>query len=152
MPTDRKIVLYYAPQTRAGGTLRLLEELNAPYEVRVLDLKKGEQRQPAYLAVNPMGKVPAIVHGDALITEQVAIFIYLADLFPAAGLAPALDDPLRGPYLRWLFFYGSAFEPAISDKFAKLTPNERSSPYGSYEAVIKTITDQLAKEIGRAHV
>jgi glutathione S-transferase len=146
MPTDRKIVLYYAPQTRAGGTLRLLEELNAPYEVRVLDLKKGEQRQPAYLAVNPMGKVPAIVHGDALITEQVAIFIYLADLFPAAGLAPALDDPLRGPYLRWLVFYAACFEPALVDKSANREPMPPSrSPYGDFETTFKTLTDQLAK-------
>ena len=71
-----------------------------PYDLRVLNMKAGEQRQPNYLAVNPMGKVPAIKHGEALITEQVAIYIYLADLFPEAGLAPPIGDPRRGPYLR----------------------------------------------------
>ena len=97
MSADRKVVLYHAPNTRSSGTMVLLEELGAPYELHVLDMKAGEQRDPAYLAINPMGKVPAIRHGDALITEQVAIYIYLADLFPEAGLAPPIGDPLRGP-------------------------------------------------------
>ena len=74
-------------------------------------MKAGEQRQPAYLAINPLGKVPAIQHGGALVTEQVAICIYLSDLFPQAGLTPAPGDPLRGPYLRWIAYYGSSFEP-----------------------------------------
>ena len=89
MSIDRKIVLYHAPNTRSSIALTLLEEIGAPYELEAIDIKAGEQRQPAYLAVNPMGKVPAVKHGDALITEQVAIFLYLADLFPEAGLAPA---------------------------------------------------------------
>src|SRR5882762_8738833 len=116
MSTDRPLTLHHSPNTRSSGTLTLLEELGAPYRLHVLDMKAGEQRQPAYLAVNPMGKVPAIRHGDALITEQVAVFLYLADLFPKAGLAPAIGDPLRGPYLRWMVYYGSCFEPAVVDK------------------------------------
>ena len=88
MSASRDITLFHSPHTRSSGTLVLLEELGAPYDLHVLDLKAGEQRQPAYLAVNPMGKVPAILHGDALVTEQVAMFLYLADLFPEAGLAP----------------------------------------------------------------
>ena len=82
----------------------------------------GENRAPAYLAINPLGKVPAIVHDGAVVTEQVAIYIYLADLFPAAGLAPAIGDKLRGPYLRWLAFYGAAFEPALVDKHLRARP------------------------------
>ena len=85
--SDDRITLYYSPQTRATGTRVLLEELGAPYDLHVLNMKAGEQRQPAYLAVNPLGKVPAIRHGEALVTEQVAIYIHLADLFPKAGLA-----------------------------------------------------------------
>lgn len=131
--------------TRSSGAVVLLEELKADYELKVLNMKANEQRGAAYLAVNPMGKVPAITHNGALITEQGAIYAYLGDLYPEAGLTPAIGDPLRGPYLRWLFFYGSAFEPAITDKMNKLVPLERASPYGSYEAVIKTVTDQLAK-------
>ena len=97
MTSKDRITLYYSPQTRATGTRVLLEELGAPYDLHVLNMKAGEQRQPAYLAVNPLGKVPVIRHGEALVTEQVAIYIYLADLFPEAGLTPALDDPSRGP-------------------------------------------------------
>ena len=91
-----KLVFYHAPNTRSTATRILLEELGAPYELAPIDMKKGEQRQPAYLAVNPMGKVPAIVHDGALVTESVAIFIYLADAFPAARLAPAIGERNRG--------------------------------------------------------
>ncbi|HYZ24961.1 MAG TPA: glutathione S-transferase N-terminal domain-containing protein, partial [Rhodopila sp.] len=80
------ITLFHAPNSRSSATLMLLEELGAPYELKVLNLKAGEQRQPGYLSINPMGKVPAIRHGDALITEQVAIMLYLGDLFPEGGL------------------------------------------------------------------
>jgi len=80
MPTKQSITLFHAPQSRSSGALALLEELHAPYSIHALNMKTGEQRQSPYLAVNPMGKVPAILHGDALITEQVAIGIYLADL------------------------------------------------------------------------
>ena len=99
MPTAA-VTLYHSPNTRSSGTLTLLEELGMPYELKVLDMKAGEQRQPPYLAVNPMGKVPAIRHGEAVVTEQGAIYLYLADRWPQAGLAPPIGDPLRGPYLR----------------------------------------------------
>jgi len=95
MGFDRHIVFFHCPNSRAGGVRILLEELGADYEMRVLSLKAGQQRAPDYLAVNSMGKVPAIVHGEALITEQPAVYLYLADLYPEAGLAPGLQDPLR---------------------------------------------------------
>jgi glutathione S-transferase len=110
-----RVTFFHAPQSRSGGTRALLEELGADYDLHPLNLKNGEQRQSAYLAINPMGKVPAIRHGDALITEQPAVYIYLADLYADAALAPPIGDPLRGPYLRWLVFYGSCFEPAVTD-------------------------------------
>jgi len=75
MTADRRVTLYHSPNTRSSGTLLLLEELGAPYDLHLLDMKAGEQRQPDYLAVNPMGKVPAIRHGDAIVTEQVAIYL-----------------------------------------------------------------------------
>ena len=101
---DRELTLYHAPNTRSTGTLILLEELGVPYRLEIVNLKTGAQHEPAYLAVNPMGKVPALKHGDALVTEQVAVYLYLADLFPKAKLAPAIDDPLRGPYLLGMRF------------------------------------------------
>ena len=145
MTTGRHVTFFHAPQSRSAGALVLLEELGADYELHVLDLKKGEQRQPAYLAINPMGKVPAIRHEGALITEQGAVYAYLADLYPEAGITPAIGDALRGPYLRWLFYYGSSFEPALIDRSLKREPAPpATSPYGDYETMLKTLTDQLA--------
>jgi glutathione S-transferase len=145
MTASDRITLYYSPQSRATGARVLLEELGAPYELHVLNMKAGEQRRPAYLAINPLGKVPAIRHGEALVTEQVAVFIYLADLFPQAGLTPALDDPRRGPYLRWIAYYGSSFEPALIDKSMKREAAPvQQSPYGDYDAVLATLESQLA--------
>jgi glutathione S-transferase len=139
------IVFYHSPNTRSVGTRILLEELGAPYELKALNMKAGEQRQADYLAVNPMGKVPAIRHGDALVTEQVAIFIYLADLFPEAGLAPAIGDPQRGPYLRWTAFYGSCFEPAVVDKALKREPAPPAMcSYGDFDTMLKTLVDLLS--------
>ncbi|WP_198116366.1 glutathione S-transferase family protein [Massilia rhizosphaerae] len=138
------LTLFHAPNSRSGAARILLEELGVPYDLHVLNLKKNEQRAPDYLAVNPMGKVPAVRHGDALVTEQPAVFIYLADLFPEAGLAPAPHDPLRGPYLRWLTFYGSSFEPAITDLAMKREPTPpMMCPYGDYDTMLATLTAQL---------
>ena len=141
-----RVTFFHAPQSRSGGTRALFEELGVDYDLHVLNLKNGEQREPAYLAINPMGKVPAIRHGDALITEQPAVFIYLADLYPEAKLAPPLGDPLRGPYLRWLVYYGSCFEPAVVDKSMQREPAPPSTcGYGDYDTMLKTLVDQLEK-------
>jgi glutathione S-transferase len=123
-----------------------LEELAAPYQLHVLNMKIGEQRQAEYLAVNPLGKVPAIRHHGEVVTEQVAIFIYLADAFPQMGLAPALDSRLRGPYLRWMVYYAACFEPGLMDRALKREPAPRvSSPYGDFESMLANITDVIGK-------
>jgi glutathione S-transferase len=137
-------IFYHSPQTRSSSVLVLLEELDAPYKLRDLNFKTGAQRQPDYLAVNPLGKVPAIVHNGALVTELGAVFIYLADAFPQKQLASAIGDPLRGPYLRWLVFYGSAFEPAVMDRYMKKEPPRSTSAYGDFEGVMSLINEQLA--------
>ncbi|HEX9447334.1 MAG TPA: glutathione binding-like protein [Dongiaceae bacterium] len=142
---DRQIDFYHAPNTRSGGTLMLLEELEASYDLHLLDIKAGEQRLPAYLAINPMGKVPAIRHGDVVVTEQVAVFLYLAELYPEAGLSPALGDPLRGGYLRWMAFYAGCFEPALLDKaLQRAAPPTSSAGYGDYETMMQTLIGQLS--------
>jgi len=146
MTSDRQVTLYHSPNTRSSGALILLEELGADYRLHVLNMKQSEQRAPEYLAINPMGKVPAVKHGDAIVTEQVAVFLYLADLYPEAGITPAIGDPLRGPYLRWMAFYGSCFEPAVVDRAQKREPApQATSPYGDFDTMFKTLTDQLAK-------
>jgi glutathione S-transferase len=146
MAANGTITFFHSPNTRSSGVRVLLEELGAPYELRAINMKAGEQRKPAYLAINPMGKVPAILHRGGLVTEQVAIFIYLADLFPQAKLAPGLDDALRGPYLRWLVYYGSCFEPAVVDRAMKREPGQLAMvPYGDYDTMLNALTGQLAK-------
>ncbi len=146
MSDDDRVTLYYNPQSRAVGTRILLEELGAPYDVSLIDFTDGRQMATDFVAVNPMGKVPTIVHRGAVVTEQVAITIYLADAFPAAGLAPAIGDPLRGPYLRWIAFQGSCFEPAVVDRAMKReAPPRAMSPYADADTAIGTVLDQVAR-------
>ncbi|MCY1289273.1 Glutathione S-transferase GST-6.0 [compost metagenome] len=143
---NRQVTLYHCPYTRSTGALTLLEELGADYQLHVMNMKAGEQRKPEFLAINPMGKVPTLTHGDAVVTEQVSVYLYLADLYPEAKLAPPLGDPLRGPYLRWMVFYGSCFEPAVVDRVQKRAPiPEARSPYGDFDSVMRTLIGQLQK-------
>jgi glutathione S-transferase len=145
MTQPDRVTFYHAPHTRSSGTLALLEELGVDYDLHLLDLKAGTQRAPAYLAINPMGKVPAIVHEGALVTEQPAVMMYLADLYPERGLAPPIGDPLRGPFLRWMVYYGSSFEPAVVDRSQQRDPAPLAmSPYGTFEQVLSTIEAQLS--------
>lgn len=140
------ITFYHWPNSRSATTLELLEELGAPYALEIVDITKGVQLEPAFQAINPMGKLPTLKVGGAVITEQVAIFIYLSDLFPEAGLTPAIDDPLRGPWLRWLVYYAACFEPAMTDKAMKReAPARMSSPYGDFQLVIDTVRGQISK-------
>ncbi len=145
MTAHETILLYHAPHSRSSATLALLEELGAPYELQVLNMKAGEQRQSGYLAVNPLGKVPAIKHRGELVTEQVAIFLYLADLFAEAGLAPAIGSSLRGPYLRWMVYYAACYEPGVVDQAMKREPAPLAmSPYGNFDAMLGTVLDRFA--------
>ena len=139
------VVLYTNPMSRGRIVHWMLEEVGAPYRIEVLSLEKNEQKAPAYLAINPMGKVPAIVHRGVVVTEAAAICAYLADAFPAAGLAPAFDDPARGTYLRWLFFGAGCLEPAIIDRMfdRPAPPRPTALGYGSYEATLNTLETAL---------
>jgi len=140
-----KVTLYSNPMSRGRTVQWLLDELGAPYEVKLIDLAKGEQKTPQYLAINPMGKVPAIVHRGVVVTEAAAICVYLADAFPQAGLAPKLDDPKRGTYLRWIFFGVGCFEPAVMDKMLGRPPVERTGAigYGTYDTMLAALATAL---------
>jgi glutathione S-transferase len=143
---DSRITLFYAPQSRATGALALMEELGVPYDLEVLNLKTKQQRGDKYLAVNPMGKVPAVLYKGVLVTEQPAVYMFLADLHAEKGLAPAISDPLRGAYLRWMVFYGSSFEPAVVDRAMKNKPADPSTcPYGDFDTMLGTLEQQLGK-------
>ncbi|KDM93172.1 glutathione S-transferase family protein [Photobacterium galatheae] len=143
---QQELVLFHSPQSRSSSVLILLKELGVPFHLHAVNILAGENRQAEYLAVNPLGKVPAVLHGEALITEQVAIYLYLTDLYAAGELAPALDDPLRGPYLRWMLYYAACYEPAVCDRAMGWVPQNRTvSPYTDYDTVNQTLTEQLSK-------
>jgi glutathione S-transferase len=141
-----EIVFYYNPLSRARITHWMLEEVGASYRVELVRFDKGEHKKPAFLAVNPMGKVPAIVHRDTVVTESGAICAYLADAFPAAALAPANDSRERGTYLRWMFFGAGCIEPALMDRMLTRPPPPAPSAigYGCYEDVLNTLEKALA--------
>jgi glutathione S-transferase len=136
-----EIVFHHNPMSRGRIVHLMLEELGAPYRIELHDFEKREHKAPAYLAINPMGKIPAIEHRGTVVTEAAAICVYLADAFPKARLAPALDDPTRGTYLRWLFFGAGCVEPAIMDHMFKRPAVERPSAlgYGSYDDTLNAL-------------
>lgn len=143
--THSRITLYYMPRTRAAGTRIILEELGAPYDLHLMNMQHGDNRREEYLAVNPLGKVPTIRHGDTVVTEQIAIAIYLGDLFPEKGLTPAFHDPARGTYLRWLVFYAACFEPALIDRSEGHTPAPVTrSVYGDYDTMLSALEGALS--------
>ncbi|MBW8369029.1 MAG: glutathione S-transferase family protein [Arenimonas sp.] len=144
--TTPALTLYHNPRSRSASARVLLEALGVPYEVKLVDFAAGQTRTPEFLAINPLGKLPTLVHDGAVVTEQVAITIYLADRFPAAGLAPAFDHPQRGPYLRWLAFYAACFEPALMDHAFKRAPiDPATAPWRDYDTVIETLVAQLSR-------
>lgn len=139
------LVFYHAFPSRAITVHWMLEELGVPYTLKTLDLQKDEHRTADYLAINPMGKVPAIVHKGVAVSEVAAICTYLADAFPEAGLAVPIGDPLRGPYLKWLFFASGCIEPAVSDRLFQRPPaTETAIGYGSHERVMQVLDEAVA--------
>jgi glutathione S-transferase len=142
-----ELVLYTHPMSRGRIARWMLEEIGQPYRTEVLDFASS-MKAPAYLAINPMGKVPALRHGDVVVTEVAAICAYLADAFPEAKLAPPPSDRRRGPYYRWLFFAAGPIEAAISNKalgFVVPLERERMMGYGRIEHVMDAIEVALSR-------
>ncbi len=141
-----ELVLYTNPMSRGRVTRWMLEEMGQPYRTELLDYATG-MKSPGYLAINPMGKVPALRHGDTIVTETAAICAYLADAFPQAKLAPAPGDRLRGPYYRWLFFTAGPVEAAVGNKalgFVVPPDRERMIGYGRIETVMSVLEAAVA--------
>ncbi len=140
-----EIDFYHNPRSRAQMVHWMFEEAGAPYRIVPVDFEKGEHKTPSFLALNPMGKLPIIVHRGVVVTETAAIIAYLADAFPRAGLAPPPGDLLRGAYYRWLFFGAGCFEPALLDRMLKRPAPEPKSAvgWGSYEEVVATLKKTL---------
>ena len=136
-----KLALYHAAPSRSSVVRWMLEELGEPYDIHLSSLAKGEQSAPGFLAVNPMGKVPTLKHGNAVITEAAAICTYLADEFLHARLNIPVGDPRRGPYLKWLFFSPSCIEPAVTDRAfpRKEEPRRAMLGYGDFDTVMNVV-------------
>jgi glutathione S-transferase len=143
-----ELILYTNPMSRGRIARWMLEEVGEPYETEVLDYGTT-MKASAYLAVNPMGKVPALRHGDVVVTEAAAICAYLADAFPRAGLAPEPGSRLRGPYYRWLFFAAGPLEAAVTNKALNYpAPEGRGQAmagYGSYDAVMSALAGAVSR-------
>jgi glutathione S-transferase len=140
------LTFYTNPMSRGRIARWMLEEVGEPYETKLLDYGTT-MKEAAYLAVNPMGKVPAIRHGDTVVTEAPAICAYLADAFPDRGLAPPLGDPRRGPYFRWLFFAAGPVEAAITNQamgFDVPADKQATVGYGCFKAVVEALETAVA--------
>ncbi|HEX8443246.1 MAG TPA: glutathione S-transferase family protein [Allosphingosinicella sp.] len=140
------ITFYTNPMSRGQIARWMLEEVGQPYETVLLDYGTT-MKSPDYLAINPMGKVPAIRHGEVVVTEGAAICAYLADAFPDRQLAPAPRDPLRGSYLRWMFFGAGPVEHAVTNHYLKWDPSPEQSMmvgYGGYDTVLGVLEQLVA--------
>lgn len=143
--TSQDLIFYYAPRTRADMALWMLEETGASYHLELLRMNKGEHKQPGYLAINPMGKVPAIQHRGVVVTECGAICAYLADTFPEADLAPPPGTPQRGAYYRWMFFTSSCIEPAMLDKaFDRPPVMPKTAGHGDFDSVMDAVSSAVS--------
>ena len=140
-----KMTLYHASPSRSSIVLWMLEEVGEPYDIKLLELSKGDQLKPDYLAVNPLGKVPALKYDNQVITEVAAICTFLADEFPHAKLNMPVGDPRRGVYLKWLFFVPSVVEPAASDKMFPRKEAPRAAAIGYRD--IDTVLDIVAQAV-----
>lgn len=138
------VTLYHHPYTRAATALWMLEEVGIPYELVFVDIMAGAQKAPDFLAKNPMGKLPTLVDGDVVVTEVAAIGLYLADRYAPSRLAPALDDPRRGAYLRWSLFAPSVIEPGLMAKANGWTFKEGQAGWGNYEAMLTAMEHALS--------
>ena len=148
-----ELVLYTNPMSRGRIARWMLEEVGQPYRAEIVSFGP-EMKRPEYLALNPMGKVPTLVHGEVVVTEAAAICTYLADAFPDAGLAPAPASPERGAFSRWMFFAAGPMEQAVTDSAMGLRPadpgQESRMGYGSLSRVLDTLEGLLGD--GRQHV
>jgi glutathione S-transferase len=139
------VQLYWSPRSRSFSGLWILEETGQPYERILTDISTGAQKKPEYLAVNPMGKVPALKDGDVSIAEAAAICAYVAERYPEARLAPPVGDPRRAKYLQWLFFGPSCIEPALIQIFTKLEVPTSTAAWGNATQVFDVLDKVLEK-------
>ena len=141
------LTLYHASPSRSSIVLWMLEEVGQPYDIRLVKLSASDNLKPDYLAINPMGKVPVLKHGDTVITEVAAICTYLADEFPQAKLNIPVGTPRRGLYLKWLFFGPGCMEPAVIDRAAPRKEEAKRAMlgYGDFDTTMNVVAKAVEK-------
>ena len=143
MAAKRGITLYHSPDSRAFTAYWMLEELGVPFNVQTIDIRKGEQKQPEYLKLNPAGKVPTLTDGPVIVSENPAIGIYLADRYGYGTLAPRIEDPDRGPYLKWMVFSTAVVDPVASLHEAKIDLPGYAFSFGTFDDMVGVLTRTL---------
>jgi glutathione S-transferase len=138
------IVLYHHPFSRAAAAIWMLEEVGVEHDLRHVDILAGAQKAPELVALNPMGKLPILTDGDVVVTESAAIGLYLADRYAYGRLAPRVDDPARGTYLRWSLFAPSVIEPGAMAKLAGWSFKASQAGWGSHEAMLSAMESAIA--------
>jgi glutathione S-transferase len=143
MAVARGITLYHSPASRAFTAYWMLEELGVPFKVKPVDIRKGEQKAPAYLKLNPAGKVPTLTDGEVVVSENPAIGIYLADRYGYGTLAPRIDDPDRGPYLKWMVFSTAVVDPVATLHEQKIDLPGFDFSFGAFDDMVQVLTGVL---------
>ena len=138
--------LYWSPHTRSIRVLWLLEEIGCIYKRVLVDIRQGDQKRPGFEAINPLRKVPALEDDGVHVAESGAICAYLADKFAGAGLAPRVDDPLRGPYQQWMYFAAGNMEPAFFQAAMNLEVPEMQAGWGSFDRCIGAIENAVSQQ------
>jgi glutathione S-transferase len=142
------ITLYWCPKTRASRILWLLGEMDEPFEVRTIDIRDPEAKNdPDFSAASPMGKVPALMdttpNGVVRMADSAAIALYLADRYPASGLAPVISDPERGRYLYWMTYTPGVIEPAMMERFLGMEVSKATSGWGNFDTMVEVLEDGI---------
>ena len=143
MASPRGITLYHSPASRAFTAYWMLEELGVNFRVKTIDIRKGEQKQPAYLKLNPAGKVPTLTDGEVVVSENPAIAIYLADRYGYGTLAPKIEDPDRGPYLKWMVFSTAVVDPVASLHEQNIDLPGFNFSFGAFDDMVEVLTGVL---------
>jgi len=144
MAARRRITLYHSPASRAFIAYWMLEELGLPFDVRTVDIRKGEQKHPDYLKLNPAGKVPTLTDGKVVVSENPAIAIYLADRYSYGELATKIEDPDRGPYLKWLVYSTAVVDPVASLHEQSIDLPGHHFSFGAFDDMVDVVTTALA--------
>ncbi|MFI4965132.1 MAG: glutathione S-transferase family protein [Caulobacterales bacterium] len=143
MAARHGITLYHSPASRAFTAYWMLEELGVPFGVRTIDIRKGEQKAPAYLKLNPAGKVPTLTDGEVVVSENPAIAIYLADRYGYGTLAPKIDEAERGPYLKWIVFSTAVVDPVATLHEQKIDLPGFNFSFGAFDDMVQVLTGVL---------